>query len=230
MHPVFTSLFAVLMTIAAPITHVGDIAICAVSEQVSGDHFTFTGHCPRFSGIGNTDAQRERNAEMREYVQGAMFRAKAAAAVLPTGDRSGKLNAEGFFGYEVKRNSGGIVSLLFTDTLRAGESYAKQTKTGVSFYTGSGETFDLAGLFLNSEEGMEQINREVTSQLSKRGLLTSLQRANPKVDEKQQFYLTDTELVLVIPEMTWFGREMGTAEFIIPLSQMKNCLKSAFLQ
>lgn len=227
MRYVFTSLFAVLMTITAPLTNVGDIAICAISEQVSGDHFKFTGHCPRFSGIGDAEAQKSLNAEMRENVQGALFRTKAAAVVLPTGDRSEQLNSEGEFGYEVKRNSGGVVSLLFTETLNAGDSNTVQT--GLSFFTGSGQVFDLTGLFLNSEEGLKQVNDEVSRQLSERGLLASLQKLNPKINPEQQFYLTNNALVLIIPEMTWFRREMGTVEFSIPLAQLKGCLQNKFV-
>ncbi|HBT63412.1 MAG TPA: hypothetical protein DEB10_01960 [Ruminococcaceae bacterium] len=230
MHHTLTSLFAVMMTITAPVTQVGDIAICAVSEQVSGDQFMFTGHCPRFSGIGDAKAQKSLNAQMHEIVQGALFRTKAAAAVLPTDDRSEQQKAEGVFGYEVKRNGGGVVSLLFTDTLYAGRADTKQAKTGLSFYTGNGEVFDLIGLFMNSEEGMEQINKEVSRQLTERGLVTALQKQNPKIEAEQQFYLTNTDLVLIIPETTWFRREMGTVEFIIPFAKMNRCLKNQFAQ
>lgn len=229
MHSVFSAFFAVLMAITAPVTHVGDIAVCAFSEQVSGDHFVFTGHCPRFSGMGNSDVQKKLNAQMREREKGALSRTKAAAVQLLTGDRPEQLKAEGYFGYEVKRNSGGIVSLLFNDMLSAGKSDSLQTKTGLTFSAGSGETYTLPGLFMNSEEGMKQVNEEIDRQLDKRGLSRSLEKANPVVGPGQQFYLTDSELILMIPEMTWFDHSMGIVEFTIPLSQLRGCLRNEFV-
>lgn len=229
MHQILSSLFALFMMITAPVTNVGDIAVCAVSEQVNGENYEFSGNCPRFSGMGNREAEKKLNARMRECFETALFRTKASAAELPTGDRPEQQKAEGIFDYEVKRNSGGIVSLLLNETLHNGNADTAQLKSGVSFFTGSGEIIKLPDLFLNSEEGMKQVNDEISLQMKGRGLESALERANPVVDAGQPFYLTDSALTIIIPETTWFGRNMGTVEFNIPLKPFGGCLKNEFV-
>jgi hypothetical protein len=227
MRQLIISLFAVFVTVNLPTTNVGDIAISPISEETTGENFVFNANYPRFSGIGEVEAQKNLNAEVYELVQQSMYRTKAAAVRLPTDDRSRQSKAEGRFEYQVMRNSGGIVSLLFTDTLSKSDTDKSQTKMGFSFYTGNGKTLSICDLFLNSEEGISKVNDEISRQINQRGLVKSLQKSNLKIEKDNcNFYLNNSELVVIIPEMTWFARNMGIVEFTIPFNQLKGCLKT----
>lgn len=229
MHRFITSFFVALMIVTPPVTHLGDIAICAVSENAKGKNYVFSGFYPRFSGMGDKTMQKSLNVQMRELAQGALARSRAAAVRLQNGDRPGGQTAEGVFVYEVKRNGGGIVSLMFTDTLNNGKEPTKQIKSGLTFYAKSGKTIKLTGMFTNGEKGLGLLNRELKKQLDERGLMSALQKSNPVVDADQTFYLTEDCIVLVINENTWFGQAIGTVEFPIKLDKLKSCLLNAFV-
>ncbi|MDD2362099.1 MAG: DUF4163 domain-containing protein [Oscillospiraceae bacterium] len=224
MHHIMTSIFALMTILAAPLTNIGDIAVCPVSERVDGNNFVFSGNRPRFSGMGSSRVEEKLNGIMHERFKIVLSHTKAAAAELPTDDRSKQYKAEGVFDYEVKRNSDGVVSLLLSETVYDGKAETTQLKTGFSFFTGTGETIKLPRLFLNSEEGMTQINDEISRQIDSRGLGSALVCANPAVKANQPFYLTETSLSLIIPAMTWFGGNMGIVEFTIPLSKLRENL------
>lgn len=156
----------------------------------------------RFTGIGDAAAGKRLNARMAEWEKEALARTKAAAVTMRTDDRSEQWKAEGVFSYEVKRNGGGIASLLFSDyLLHAGGANGLDTKTGLTFFTVSGETLTLPELFSNSENGMLRVNREVNRLLEERGLMSQLLVSNPRVEAGQPFYLTDTCLVIVVLEL-----------------------------
>lgn len=225
MRHVLTSFLAALMVAAPQAVNVGDITIGPVTSTVETDRMTFTGTHPRFSGIGDQDTQKRLNARMAEWEKEALERTKAAAVTLRADDRSAQRKAEGVFGYEVKRNGGGIVSLLFSDYLYAGGANGLDVKTGFSFYSESGEVFALPALFTNSEDGMKRVSEEVARQLKERDLEKELLASFPGIGPQQTFYLTDTDLVIVVQELTWFPHSMGTVEFPLPLAQLKDCLR-----
>lgn len=223
----FSSMLAAALMSTAPILNVGEITISPVSQHVTTDAVEFTGTHPRFTGIGDAAAGKRLNARMAEWEKEALARAKAAAVTMRTDDRSEQWKAEGVFSYEVKRNGGGIASLLFSDyLLHAGGANGLDTKTGLTFFTVSGETLTLPELFSNSENGMCRVNSEVNRLLEERGLLSQLLVSNPSVEAGQPFYLTDTCLVIVVRELTWFPHSMGTVELEIPLAQLQDCLRA----
>ena len=56
--------------------------------------------------------------------------------------------------------------------------------------------------------------------------MSQLLVSNPRVEVGQPFYLTDTCLVIVVRELTWFPHSMGTVELEIPLAQLQDCLRA----
>ena len=209
---------------ATPLTNVGEITVGPVVQQVETETMTFSGTHPRFTGVGDAAAQKRLNARMAEWEKEALARTKAAAATMRADDGSEQRKAEGVFSYEVKRNGGGIVSLLFSEYQYAGGANGLDVRSGLTFFTDSGETLRLSSLFSNSEEGLRQVNALVGEQLRERGLESRLLVRNPQVEKGQPFYLTDTALVIVVQELTWFPHAMGTVELSIPLSQFQGCL------
>ncbi|HHV50953.1 MAG TPA: hypothetical protein PLG48_00815 [Candidatus Avimonas sp.] len=217
-------IFAAVILSTATLTNIGDIAISSVSEGTAGENFVFNASYPRFFGIGDSNAQKSLNAQIYEIAQQSLYRTKALSIRLPSGDRPGQSKAEGTFDYEVKRNSGGIASLLLLETLSCGDSYKSQAKKGFTFYTSSGKILKISDLFKNSEEGLGCVNSEIAAQINERGLSKSIQKLKPEVCEDCDFYITDTDLVVIIPELTWFSREAGIVEFAIPLKNLNRYL------
>lgn len=214
-----------LAMVSAPAANVGDITISSVTERYQQDSANFTGYYPQFSGIANRDAQQKLNVLMREKAQSALIRAKAAGMGLISVEGQQQRSAEGLYGYEVKRNNGGIVSLLFTDSLYAGGANGSEKKSGLTFASSTGDVYTLEGLFHDGAACYGVIDTEIRRQLKERGLEPQLLEPFEGIGANEVFYVTDTELVIVFQEITYFPHSMGSVEFAIPLSQLETCLK-----
>lgn len=217
---------ASLMLLTAPATNVGDVTVSGVTEQFQGDRVQFTGSYPQFSGIQDKDQEVLLNAHMRELEKAALVRAKAAVLELPTGDGPGR-SVEGVYGYEVKRNSGGLASLLISDYLYSGGANGLDVRSGITVSTVSGRELRLQDLFCNDASYTDVLNREIRKQLRDRGLEKEQIRPFTGIDEDQNYYLTDTDLVIVARELEWFNHAMGTVEFSIPLSKLQAYMKDS---
>lgn len=214
-----------LAVMSAPAVNVGDITISSVTERYQQDSVDFTGYYPQFSGIADRDAQKELNVLMREKAQSALIRAKTAGMGLISVEGQPQRSAEGLYGYEVKRNDGGVVSLLFTDGLYAGGANGSEKKSALTFSSSNGDVYTLEGLFLDGAACYGAINAEIHRQLLERGLEPELLQPFEGIDANEVFYVTDTDLVIVFQEITYFPHSMGSVEFAIPLSQLEACLK-----
>ena len=214
-----------LAMMSAPTAHVGDITVSSVTERYQQDSVNFTGYYPQFSGIANRDAQHKLNVLMREKAQSALIRAKAAGMGLISVEGQQQRSAEGLYGYEVKRNNGGVVSLLFTDSLYAGGANGSEKKSGLTFASSTGDVYTLEGLFQDGAACYGVIDTEIRRQLKERGLEPQLLEPFEGIGANEVFYVTDTELVIVFQEITYFPHSMGNVEFAIPLSQLETCLK-----
>ena len=214
-----------LAVMSAPAVNVGDITISSVTERYQQDSVDFTGYYPQFSGIADRDAQKELNVLMREKAQSALIRAKTAGMGLISVEGQPQRSAEGLYGYEVKRNDGGVVSLLFTDGLYAGGANGSEKKSALTFSSSNGDVYTLEGLFFDGAACYGAINAEIHRQLLERGLEPELLQPFEGIDANEVFYVTDTDLVIVFQEITYFPHSMGSVEFAIPLSQLEACLK-----
>lgn len=218
---------AVLMASGANV-NIGDISISGVTEQTRAPQISFTGSYPRFAGMQDTARQKQLNISMQELERAALERAKAARISLPTGDGPERV-VEGVFGYEVKRNGGGLVSLLFSDYLYSGGANGQIAKKGITFSSMTGQSYTLADLFRNNASYADSINREIEKQLKERGLEDKLLRNFTGITDAQTFYVTDSELVIVVQETDWFPHYMGAVEFPIPFSQLRSYLKESVI-
>ena len=218
-------LAAVVAVLAVPASSVGDITVSSITERYKQENVDYTGSYPQFAGIGNTDAQQQLNVLMREKEQSALVRAKTAGMGLSSTDGMGQRSAEGVYGYEVKRNGGGIVSLLFSDYLYAGGANGLTTMSGLTFSASTGEIYTLSGLFRDGTSCRELIDSEIRSQMKERDLESQLIAPFTGTQDNDCFYLTNTSLVIVFQEIQYFPHYMGPVEFAIPLSRLEACLK-----
>ena len=173
---------------SAPAAHVGDITISSVTERYQQDSVNFTGYYPQFSGIANRDAQQKLNVLMREKAQSALIRAKAAGMGLISVEGQQQRSAEGLYGYEVKRNNGGVVSLLFTDSLYAGGANGSEKKSGLTFASSTGDVYTLEGLFQDGAACYGVIDTEIRRQLKERGLVEYTQYSPIVLTREGRYY------------------------------------------
>ena len=116
MKMLLAALLAPALMLSVPPANVGSVTVYGVQKQEQTDTIHFDGVYPQFNGVQDRERQTELNNQMREWMNCALARAKAAVLTLPNGDGPERV-VEGIYYYEVKRNSGGLVSLLFSDYL-----------------------------------------------------------------------------------------------------------------
>ena len=216
---------ALMMTAAEPVygqappVSVGDVMINSESEKIELPRMRFTSSVPRITGMPDPQASLLLNRRMREMRDSALARAKASAITLAPDDGSGRV-VEGVFGYEVKRNSGGLVSILLSDYLYSGGANGLTVKTGVTFCAADGKVLRLRDLFENQETYTNYVNEQIAQQLKQRQLESRLLKAFTGITGEETFYVTDSALVIVVQEMDWFPHVMGSVEFPIPLKEL----------
>lgn len=202
-----------------PSANIGDVVISGIVEETELPRVRFSGSTPQISAMPDAGAQRRLNRQMWEMEQAALARAKAAVLALSPDDGSGRA-VEGVFGYEVKRNGRGLVSLLFHDYLYSGGANGRTIVTGLTFSSGDGKVYRLKDLFKNEETYQAVLDEHIRRQLRDRGLESQLLRAFTGIQGDECFYVTDTDLVIVIQETDWFPHYMGAVEFPIPLAEI----------
>ena len=214
--------------LATPAASVGSVKISGIQKQLQTDQIQYVGTYPQFTGIQDRDNQIVLNNRMREWQNCAMARAKAAVLTLQNGDGPKRV-VEAVYGYEVKRNSGGVVSLLFSDYLYAGGANGIEVKRGLTLSSVTGEEYSLSSLFASNASYQEELDRSIEEQLKDRGLEARLLAPFEGLTGNESFYLTDTHLVIVINELEWFPHDMGAVEFAIPFSDIQMYLRKDVL-
>ena len=120
---------------------------------------------------------------------------------------------------------GGLVSLLFSDYLYAGGANGLDVKTGLTISSITGRTLQMEDLFASDASYKEALDRNIREQLKDRGLEGQLLSPFTGITGKENFYITDSALVIVIRELEWFPHSMGTVEFSIPFTEIQMYLK-----
>lgn len=208
----------------APPASVGDVVISGVTEEITRPQLHFTSSVPRITGMPDENAALLLNRRMREMKEAALAKAKASVVTLHPGDGPGRV-VEGVFGYEVKRNSGGLVSILLSDYLYSGGANGLTVKTGLTFSAAQGRVLRLRDLFKNEATYSHYVNEKIARQLEERQLEAQLLKAFTGITGEETFYVTDSALVIVIQELDWFPHSMGSVEFSIPLDQLSMVIK-----
>lgn len=198
----------------SPTSNIGDITVTGQYRLENTERLHYIGCRPVLCGLSNQKAQELLNTELCKEEQEAFARAKAAAVNVTD------TPVEASFGYEVKRNSGGLMSLVFYHTLYTGEQAAETRIKSLTVSTVTGEKLSMNALFSHKEKGRERLDKLIVRQLTERGLDAKLQRAFSGITGEECFYVTEQALVIVLEENEYFPREMGTVEFAVSLDEL----------
>lgn len=208
----------------APPASIGDVVISGVTEETVLPQMHFVSSVPRITGMPDQNAALLLNRRMREMKDAALAKAKASVVTLAPGDGPGRV-VEGVFGYEVKRNSRGLISILLSDYLYSGGANGLTVKTGLTFSAADGQVLRLRDLFKNEATYMNCLNEQITRQLEERQLAAQLLKAFSGITGEETFYVTESALVIVVQELDWFPHAMGSVEFCIPFDRISMAMK-----
>lgn len=212
-------LIGFLSSFAAQAAADSGLTVIRRTEQKETDVLHFTGTYPQISGMADEKAQAALNDRLRQWEQTALARAQTAVLTSGADDRSDVV-VEALFQFEEKRNSGGLISLLFCEYLYTGVGSGHTTMTGLTFSSASGRVLKLKDLFYNENAMRNYLDKAIQEQLESRGLLSALQKSFQGITGEESFYLTDRHLVVLVQENDWFPPSMGWTEFVLSLDDM----------
>lgn len=127
--------------------------------------------------------------------------------------------------FEVKRSCGGMVSILFDEYRYTGGANGSSSKTGATFSAVDGTLYELRDLFQEETDFISYLSGEIKKTIQQQGWQDQQIETFDEIEVNQPFYLTDTQLVIILPEITYFPHSFGVLEFPVELSGMKEMLK-----
>lgn len=210
-----SAIFAVAI-MTAPAFAAGSLHVTRMTERSDVPGLNFECAYPRIYGMGNESRQEELNVRLREMAASAKAAAELKAKKSSSGSVSGK------FGYDVKRDSDGILSLRLASSLTAGKS--KCESTGITVDTVNGTDYSLGDLFKSEADYVSMISGDVSRQIVSRGLSGKLLKPFRTIISDESYYLTGDELVIIL-NGGYFSDNAYPEEFPIKLKSLEGSLK-----
>ena len=193
------------------------VHINRVEEKIQEDPLQYSAAWPKISGLQDTDQQAKLNVRFAESACRLKVLAQTSAH---QGNRT-----EAQMDFQVKRNCGGLISILFDEYLYTGGANGSSSKTGTTFSAVDGTLYELRDLFRENVDYVSYLSGEIKKSIQEQGIQDQQIEPFDKINVDQPFYLTDTQLVIILPEITYFPHSFGVLEFPIELSSMKEMLK-----
>lgn len=126
--------------------------------------------------------------------------------------------------YEVELNERGILSLKFnvySIRIHAANGIDEQRSLTVNLETG--KMYLLYDLFKRNSNYRNVITKIIQEQIQERDI--PLIKEFKGIDDYEDFYLTETALVIYFQEIEFTPHYVGIPEFIIPYSQINNLIR-----
>lgn len=180
---------------------------------------------PQISGMKNTKLQANLNKKFVDYANQANKAAielnKMAIEYPASGD--GKYNVTST--YILKRNKGGILSLVYNNYAYTGGAHGNYFYEGININLNTGKTYTLKELFKPGVNYVSIISKEIKNQLAIQNKYWDFRKEDFKaIPANQEFYLTDKGIVVYFSTYEYTSFATGIPEFEIPYSKIKKYL------
>lgn len=209
-------IMALVVLMIPSVSAASRVNINRVEEKIEEDGLQYSAAWPKVSGLQDTDQQAKLNVRFAESACRLKVLAQTSA------DQGNRTEAQ--MDFQVKRNCRGMVSILFDEYLYTGGANGSSTKTGATFSAVDGRLFELRDLFREDADYVSYLSSEIKKSIQEQGIQDEQIETFEKIDVDQPFYVTDTQLVIIMPEITYFPHSFGVLEFPIELSNMKEML------
>lgn len=201
------------------------------NEEYETDYSTVYAEIIEFGGMENREFQSELNEQIEDDVKNSIGAfdslAQEVADTLPEGVKSALSIRQ-----NVKRNSGGIISLITEEYVYLGGAHGTTSWLPYTADARSEEPhiLEIRELFKDEDGYIDTINRLIDELVTNNPETYSELWAEPHItkEDQRQFYLTDEELVIFFPpyELSYYAK--GFIEFPIRLSEIAGELKDQF--
>jgi hypothetical protein len=215
----FASLFITVLLLISPANAAGSLNVQSMDGQSNRPYLEYSYSYPRITGLGDSINQQHVNVRLKERAMKAVKSAELASQTATEG-----LAIKGSFGFNVKRNDGGILSIELNETL-TGNSSPVLLREGMNIDTVSGKILKLQDLFKENADYKGLISDIVKKQLKTTGLDKKQLREFKTINNYEEFYLTQNELVILPEPGKYFSQKSGIIEFVISLKSLEDALK-----
>lgn len=224
---VFSLAAAIALTLALMVEPVGAASRLGIQKSdgsVNGPGLKYEYSYPRVGGVGNAETEQKLNIMFKEKAIAcgkiAEYASKGLGGANP--------GVSGKFGYTVKRNANGILSLVMKSDLSVSGKRGIDEQSAMTIGTADGKIMKLEDFFIKNADYRERLSRAVNEQIRKRGLKTQLLRKIDTISPDADFYLTDNDIVLFFNRYDYFPYECGIQEFPVPLNSLDGILRPEY--
>ena len=217
----FVTFTLTCLMLTQPVGAAGSLRVEKVTSELNEPQLQFSSSYPHISGLKDSAAQQRFNVIVRERAEKSQKTAQFAAKTL----KDSTARVTGGFNFAVKRNGGGVLSMVLNEQLTVGGGKGMVTQTGVSINTVSGKAYRLGGLFEDNVDYVGVLSSEIKKQIRARGLESKQLTVVKKIKSNEGFYLTSDALVIFFNQYEYFPYECGIQEFTIPLQSLNGILK-----
>lgn len=212
-----TSFGVIVALLASPVFAAGNLRVTRMTEAELQQSLKYECAYPHVEGIQDSSRQQRINVRMRERARTAKEAAELTARLSPEAGLSGQ------YDFEVKRNEGGILSIVFVNTLTKSGRTAQQYDS-VTLNTVSGETYGLGDLFNQNADYVGMLSERIRRQITQKGLASKLKHPFKNIRISEDYYLTNEDLVILMGQ-DYFPDESKVQEFHVALKSLEGSLK-----
>lgn len=201
-------------------------------EEQETSYSTVYAEVLEFDKMPNKEYQSELNMSLREEAADAIggfdLIAQEAQDTLPAGVKSSL-----YITQRIKRNSGGILSFITENYMYTGGAHGMTSWKPQTINTLEDKPHNLEpGELFSTEDYTETINKIIEKMVKDNPDKYSELWAKPKITEenKDRFYLTDSEFVVYFPpyELSYYAK--GFIDFPIPFTELNPILNEPYRQ
>ncbi|MEI7885142.1 MAG: DUF4309 domain-containing protein [Clostridia bacterium] len=183
---------------------------------------------PIIAGLGDTKIQNEINAIFKQLADSATSEGEQNAAdlapyILQYPDMPNQ--CETLFNYQLKYNQNGIISIVFINYQYAGGAHGSAIQTAYTINLETGQQYDLQELFKSNVDYATVISNNVKNQLVEKNMTAMLFQPFEKINENQNFYLSNAGVVVYYLQYEIMPYVAGIPEFTVDYALLKDLLK-----
>lgn len=203
----------IVMMSSISVLAAGSVKITRVESEIHENNVNIKVAWPKFSGIDNEKEQAKLNVIVKEIAECKQMDAARSAT-----------NVNCVYDYSVARNCGGIVSIVWNENRSQNNANETNNRTGITFNATTGQQYDLNEIFGAQYDYIDAVSSEIKQQIIERDLEGKQIKEFKKIKRKQNFYLTETALIIPFISDEYFDGSLGVIEFTIPLEKIKSML------
>ncbi len=203
------------------------ITINTIKKSSETDNLKLTLQYPELKGLENTEVENKLNAMFAKLAEEAGNRGHSTAGYMAAEQLARGIKAEVYFGYKVKYNQKGFLSIVFLDYIYSGGAHGLTVQSSYNLDLETGTEYKLKDVFKAGTDYVSNISGEVKKQMEERGIAGYVIPFEA-IRADQDFYLSNNELVVYFQAYEYTPYAAGIPEFALDLPTIMEAVSPEF--